>query len=111
MGAGNLTYRREIWSNKKGAFLTPASCLRLAVLPLFTQSDRSRKEKPKIGITNVVFTPTGRTLKISGEVRSKLEVLAVIAYDDPPGKSDYNAISLVCEVKDKRFHSHPTVIP
>ncbi len=104
MGSGNYTYRIERWQpGKKGSFLTPSSALRLGIHPLFTQSDRGQDLNPVITVKNLHFTSSGKQLTVEGKVESNVEALALIAYTDPDGGSDYDATTWVTPVKDGVF--------
>lgn len=103
MGAGNHTYRRERWSKRKGSFLTFASAVRLASHPLFTGSDRGRKMAGKSSLEGLRFAGTGTELAVSGKVSGSPDVYAVIAYLDPDGGADYDAVTTVSPLNGGSF--------
>ncbi len=104
MGTGNATYRNEVWSNRKGSFLTLSSSLRLAVHPLFTGSDRGRERKSSVQFTDLRFRADEKKLRIEGTVKTQPHPVAIIAYSDPVGGGDYDAFSWVSEVdKNGKF--------
>jgi hypothetical protein len=104
MGSGNHTYRRERWGDGKGSFLSFASAVRLASHPLFTGSDRGRHERAFGRMTDLHFDRDGQFLLIEGRVDGRPAPYAVIAYADPDGRSDYDALTGVSTVKDGSFH-------
>lgn len=103
MGQGNHTYRKEIWSKSKGSFLTFASAIRLASHPLFTGSDHERSKVAKAAINKVKFDGEGKVLTITGSVNSTPAPYAVIAYVDPEGGGDYDAVATAVPVVDGKF--------
>jgi hypothetical protein len=103
MGAGNHTYRRELWSDRKGSFLTFASATRLASHPLFTRSDRGRFQPCGGRVDELRFDAVSGDLLIEGCVGSRPNAYAVIAYADPEGGSNYDALTSVATIKDSRF--------
>lgn len=103
MGSGNYSYRNNVWGGGRGSFLTLASAVRLAAHPLFTYSDRDRNVRPACQISALDCKATDAGVTISGSVRSNLEPLAVIAYTDPEGGSDYDAHPWVSLVNDGKF--------
>lgn len=102
MGGGNHTYRREKWDGQ-GSFLARASAARLASHPLFTGSDRGRDEPVMCDLTNLRFDGNGRDLKITGRVTARPEAYGVIAYVDPPGGDDYDALAYLAPVRNGAF--------
>ena len=102
MGSGNFTYRKEQWGDK-GSFMTRASAMRLATHPLFTQSDRQRFSGRRMTIDELKFSRSEKTLRIAGRINASPEAMAVIAYTDPDGGSDYDAHTWIGEVKEGRF--------
>ena len=103
MGAGNHTYRREVLGGK-GSFLTLASATRLASHPLFARSDRGIEIPPKCQPSELTFAADNSELIIEGTVESIPEAYAIIAYVDPEGKADYDALSYVAPVRQGRFN-------
>ncbi len=102
MGAGNHTYRNEKRGGK-GSFLTLATAVRLASHPLFTHSNRGRADAVSCELKDLRFTHDGPTLKVAGKVDASPGAYAVIAYNDPDGRSDYDARTAVAVVKDGAF--------
>jgi hypothetical protein len=103
MGAGNHTYRRERWSDRKGSFLTFASAVRLASHPLFTGSDHGRDEPGSSRLKDMHFGGTGKNLIITGTLSATPDAYAMIAYVDPNGGGDYDAIATAVQVIDGTF--------
>jgi hypothetical protein len=103
MGAGNHTYRRERWSARKGSFLTFASAARLAAHPLFTGSDRGRDKTGQSRLKKVHFGGTGKDLIITGTISATPAAYAMIAYVDPDGRGDYDAVATAVPVTDGAF--------
>ena len=104
MGRGNYSYRRERWSSSlKGSFLTFASAVRLAAHPLFTQSDRGRRDFAELRAGDLRFASNGQGLTIDGTAESPVGLLAVLAYSDPEGNGDYDATAWVAPVNDGAF--------
>lgn len=102
MGSGNHTYRNEV-RGEKGSFLTLASAVRLAAHPLFTGSDRGRNAKVTAKPEKLVFKERDGKLIINGTLKAKPTVLTVIAYVDPEGRGDYDALTTVAVVEDGKF--------
>ncbi len=102
MGVGNHHYRRDRWE-KRGAFMTLASCLRLAAHPLFTGSRRAAEKSAKSDLRDLAFEADSTELSVSGSVTSEVEPVAVIVYIDPDGGQDYDARTWVAEVVNGRF--------
>ncbi|MFT5131352.1 MAG: hypothetical protein ACI8W8_004988, partial [Rhodothermales bacterium] len=103
MGAGNHTYRRELWSKKKGTFLTFPSAARLASHPLFTGSNHGRETDGKSRLDDLQFGGEGSTLHITGKLAATPGAYAVIAYLDPDGGGDYDAVPTAVAVRDNSF--------
>lgn len=104
MGFGNHTYRKEVWSDSKGTFLTFASAVRLASHPLFTGSNRGREIQVRPELKNLKFEGTGNKLIVSGEVsESRVRAHSVILYVDPPGRGGYDAVTTVASVDSGHF--------
>ncbi len=103
MGAGNHTYRKERWSNNKGSFLTFSSAVRLASHPLFTGSDHQRAKPAGSGVSNLEVEGEGKELIISGVVKATPDPYSVIAYVDPEGGGDYDAVATAVPVIDGKF--------
>jgi len=102
MGAGNHTYRREVRGGE-GSFLTLASAARLASHPLFTLSNRGETEKVTCRWSDLRFAAEGKALIVEGTVAAQPEAYAAIAYVDPDGKSDYDALTTVATVRGGEF--------
>jgi hypothetical protein len=103
MGSGNHSFRRERWSDRKGTFLTMASATRLASHPLFTGSNHGRSERSMARVSDLQFARDGMELLVEGRVDGTIPVYAVVAYADPPGRSDYDARTGVGAVCEGRF--------
>lgn len=102
MGNGNHYYRRDRWEDK-GAFMTLASCLRLAVHPLFSGSERKLHTSANTELKDLKFEADASRLTVTGRVEAKVEPIAAIVYIDPNGGQDYDARTWVGEVQDGRF--------
>ncbi len=102
MGGGNHTYRKELW-DKRGSFMTLASCLRLATHPLFTGSDRAISQPANTRLSDLRFEAEQTALLVSGRVEADVEAVGVIVYVDPNGGQNYDARTWVAEVVDGRF--------
>jgi len=103
MGGGNHTFRRERWSDRKGTFLTMASATRLASHPLFTGSNRGRFERAMARVSDLRYARDGMDLLVEGRVDGNVPVYALVAYADPPGRSDYDARTGVGTAREGRF--------
>lgn len=79
MGSGNHTYRQEVWGGGRPTFLSRASALLLAAHPLFTGSDRGRRDEVGIGFAALTFFAAGKALGIRGVVERDIEPHAVVA--------------------------------
>jgi len=103
MGSGNYTYRAEL-VGKKGSFLTLASATRLLCHPLLTQSNKMRFWRRNLELSELEFSGSGKALTVRGRIRSDVEPIAVIAYSDAEGGSNYDAYQWTSEVaKDGTF--------
>lgn len=102
MGLGNHTYRREK-RGKKGTFLAPAAATRLASHPLFTGSSRGREVASTCDLFDLQFTREGTGMTLEGKLKASPEVYAVIAYMDPDGMNDYDAIAWVAPLTGGEF--------
>lgn len=102
MGSGNHTYRKELQGGR-GSFLTFASATRLAAHPLFTGSRRGVDGRGGCRVDELAFRAGEGELVIEGALDGGPEVYAVIAYLDPEGHSDYDALTGVAAVRDGHF--------
>jgi hypothetical protein len=93
MGDGNRHYGEELRGDGKGSFITLAHALRLASNPLFSQVDKGLGERWRWTADCRFDTNTAGHLKISGRFTSSQPVYGVVAYVDPNGGSDYDAVS------------------
>ena len=93
MGDGNRHYREELRGDGKGSFITLAHALRLVSNPLFSGVERGLDEDWNYAVTNCAFTATPGHLKITGQFTSSQPIYGVVAYVDPDGGGDYNAVS------------------
>jgi NPCBM/NEW2 domain len=104
MGAGNLTYRQEIWSKGAPVFLTRASALQLASHPLITGSNRGRWDEIKGGFADLRFSAEGSDLKIDGKAFGEIPPYGVIAYVWPESEpTDHKARTFPVVLKDGAF--------
>lgn len=103
MGGGNHTYRREKWSDKKGAFMTMATAVRLASTPLFCGSQRGQNVSVECVLKDLKFTGDKKEMLIEGRLECSPGVYAVIAYLDPDGKGSYDALAWVAPIKQNKF--------
>jgi hypothetical protein len=101
MGAGNLTYRQELWGGGPPTYLGRASVLQLASHPLFTGSDRGRWDDAGSGFESLEFSATNGTLRIQGRAAGVIPPYAVIAH--VWRKDDHNARTFPCVLKDGGF--------
>jgi hypothetical protein len=99
MGAGNFTYRQELRGKKNGTFLTFASATRLASLGLFNDRVKGLDTKPTCELAGILFEYDEGTITITGRVETDVPGYAVVAYNDPDGGSDYDAVPWTCAVK------------
>ena len=102
MGSGNHTYRDNLRGGR-GTFLTKASATRLASHPLLTKSNPGADASVSCNWSDLGFAEKGADLIIEGTIDARPEAYAVIAYVDPEGKSDYDALTAVATVRDGTF--------
>ena len=102
MGSGNHTYRDNLRGGR-GTFLTKASATRLASHPLFTKSNTGADAAIRCKWSEMDFTSEGSDLIIEGTIEAHPEAYAAIAYVDPEGRSDYDALTTVATVRDGAF--------
>ena len=94
MGDGNRHYREELRGDGKGSYLTLAHALRLVSNPLFSHVDKGLDEDWKCAVDHCRFdAPAPGRLKITGQFQSSQPVYGVVAYVDPDGGGDYDAVS------------------
>jgi hypothetical protein len=93
MGDGNRHLHEESRGDGKGSFITLAHALRLVSNPLFSGVDKGLHEKWRCTVTNCEFTAGAGQLKIAGQFKSSQPVYGVVAYVDPDGGDDYDAVS------------------
>lgn len=103
MGSGNHTYRRDVWSDQPGGFLTLASAVRLAAHPLFGGYSREHHDDFTVNLTDVTFDDTDEGVRLRGKIDADIEPIAAILFADPAGGSNYDAQVSVAEVVDGRF--------
>lgn len=91
MGIGNHMYRDERRNEGPGAFLTMASAMKLAGLPLFSKTDQDFGRKPKLkkcvfqlstNLTRSDLVGRRGALRVDGTVNATPPVYGVIAYFD-----------------------------
>jgi len=94
MGDGNRHFREELRKDGPGSFLTLAHALRLVSNPVFSQVDKGLAESWHGTVTDCRFdAPASGYLKITGQYKSNQPIYGVVAYVDPDGGSDYDAVS------------------
>jgi hypothetical protein len=54
-------------------------------------------------LTELTFAQQNQTLLIRGKLQTNIEAYGVIAYTDPEGKSDYDALTWISQVTDGAF--------
>lgn len=111
MGGGNQTYRGERWKKRPnaGAFLTLATCIRLAAHPIMTQGSRDRFTPLSCQVTGLTFSSAPGRLTVRGRVQSNIPACAVIAYCDPASRpGDYDAIPFSAPVRNGTFEIEAT---
>ncbi|MDG2222817.1 MAG: NPCBM/NEW2 domain-containing protein, partial [Rubripirellula sp.] len=96
MGSGNRTYAQELRNEGRGTFLTLAHAFRLAALPVFNPtSPPSMSRRPDVEFEALkVFAGEDRLIQIQGRVVSDIPIHAMIAYFDPDGGGDYDALTI-----------------
>lgn len=99
MGAGNRSYGEQMRNEGKGTFLSFVHALQLASHPMFSGSIKGMNSKPTAELSHIALTSSGKDIKITGKVTSKVPVYGVIAYFDPSGGGDYDCTS-TCAVPD-----------
>jgi hypothetical protein len=80
MGAGNLTYREELWSAQQPSYLGLATVLQLASHPFFTGSDRGRWDDPHGDFNSLQFSTSNGDIEIHGIATGDILPYAVVAY-------------------------------
>lgn len=95
MGDGNRHLHEELRGDGQGSFITMAHVLRLASNPLFSRVDKGLNESWQCSVTNCEYTMEPGRLKITGKYTSNQPIYGVVAYVDPEGGSDYDAVSYV----------------
>lgn len=103
MGAGNRTYGNELRNEGRGTFLTLAHALRLASHPQFSGSTKGLNLPVETAIDDLVLTVEGKRIDVSGRVSSDIPVYALVAYFDPEGGSDYDALTATA-IPDESGH-------
>lgn len=94
MGAGNHTYRQEVWGGGKPTVLSRSSALQLLSHPLFTGSNHGRSTEPGAAFAALTFSADGRTLRLHGRAGGLVAAYAVIAYVWPASsKTNHGARS------------------
>lgn len=95
MGSGNQTYADERRQEGPGTYLTFADGLRLIGHPCFTGSTRglaqSDGKSPEVAELSV--TDEQQALVVKGRVTAIPEVYGIVAYVDPEGHGDYDALT------------------
>ncbi|HEY1121733.1 MAG TPA: NPCBM/NEW2 domain-containing protein [Haloferula sp.] len=112
MGAGNLTYRQNLWApERKGSFLSTASAVRLVSHPLITGSHAGRFDEAAGCFDGLALEQKDKQFSIRGAVSSEIPAYAVIAYVDPEGGSDYDARTYCVPTTDGRFELSGIELP
>lgn len=94
MGDGNRHLHEELRGDGKGTFITLADALRLVSNPLFSGVDKGLNQDWRYRVTHCVFDNSeAGHLKLTGQFQSSQPVYGVVAYVDPDGDSNYNAVS------------------
>jgi len=94
MGDGNRHFREEMRNDGKGSFITLAHVLRLISNPLFSHVDKGLAEEWHGSVTHCDFdVSTVGMVKIAGQYKSNQPIYGVVAYVDPDGGGDYDAVS------------------
>jgi hypothetical protein len=99
MGAGNYTYRQELRGKKTGTFLSFASATRLASLGLFNTRVKGLEINPVCELIDMAFEYDSGAIRVGGRIETDVPAYAVVAYNDPDGGSDYDAVPWTCAVK------------
>jgi len=94
MGSGNRTYGDELRGEGKGSFLTFAHAMRLASHPQFSGSVKGMNDRHTATFQEIEFLPEGAGFAVEGRVLGTVPVYGVVAYFDPDGGSDYDAVSV-----------------
>lgn len=92
MGSGNQTYGDELRGEGKGSYLTLGDGLRIASHPLFSPVQKGLDAKKTIAWSGLAADGDAEGLRITGTVAGSPPPYAVVAYFDPAGGSDYDAI-------------------
>lgn len=102
MGSGNHTYGQDLRNESKGSYLAPTDALMLAAVPLFNgmETKATTYTIPDVEYSDVTFEPVPHGAVIRGTIHSKVRSHAIVVHLDPPGGSDYDAIT-VGAVPDK----------
>lgn len=105
MGSGNRTYAQQLRNEGRGTFLTLAHAFRLAALPVFNStSPPSINRRPDADFEILkIFASEDRLVQIQGRVLCDIPIHAVVAYFDPDGGGDYDALT-ISAVPDRNGH-------
>ena len=105
MGSGNRTYGYELRDEGQGSFLTVAHALRLASHPQFSGSVKGMGDRATASIEDLSIVADGKSIHVSGTVKAKPPVYAVVAYFDPEGGGDYDSTTATAvPAEDGSFH-------
>ncbi len=99
MGSGNYTYKQELRGEGKGTFLTFASATRLASMGVFNDRVKGLDKMPACELDGMSFGYDEGAIAVTGRVETDVPAYAVVAYNDPDGGSDYDAVPWTCAVK------------
>ena len=79
MGSGNLNYREHLHGGSAPAFMSLASALRLSTHPLFTRSDKARREPIDLQPTMLHAEAADNAWLIKGSALANIPIVGIIA--------------------------------
>lgn len=103
MGAGNLSYRQNLWDGGPPAFVSRVSALQLISHPLLTGSNQGRWEETGEKIERLDFSSVGSALQIEGRVSSAIPAYAAVAYAWPRNGDEHFACTFPALFDGERF--------
>jgi len=103
MGGGNATYRQEVWGGGPPTYLGRASVLKLLSQPLFTGSNRGRRDDVKWLCDALTFSASNGVVQVAGAITDAIPAYAVIAYVWKDKGDDHESRTFCGLVKDGRF--------
>lgn len=101
MGGGNHTYGRDLRGEGPGTFLTAADAMILAKHPLFRDDGRAAGGKASATCETLSVSQRDAALVVSGQVAGSPRPFGVVAYSDPKGGDDYDAISAAARTDEQ----------